>query len=326
MKIAISRTDNIGDVVLSLPMAGLLKQVMPNATIAWIGKTYTRDLIAACRHVDEFYDIGELTANPDLLKSARPDAIVHVFPHRELAKIAAQVRIPLRIGTSHRWFHWLYCNRLVHLGRKNSPLHEAQLNIRLLKPLLGKDLIVPLQEITGLYGFSAPNLPIAHLPEKTFVILHPKSKGSAREWPVANYLNLAQLLEKQGIDCAVTGTVAEGDIIRQSCPELLQQANVHDFTGKLNLAQLIALIEKSLGLVACSTGPLHIAAALGKPAIGIYSPMHPIHPGRWAPVGTRAEVLALNKNCQACKRSGNCACIAVIRPDSVWAALNRSIY
>jgi ADP-heptose:LPS heptosyltransferase len=326
MKIAISRTDNIGDVMLSLPMAGLLKQVMPNATIAWIGKTYTRDLIAACRHVDEFYDIGELTANPDLLRNARPDAIVHVFPHRELAKIAAEAHIPLRIGTSHRWFHWLYCNRLVHLGRKNSPLHEAQLNIRLLKPLLGKDLIVPLQEIAGLYGFSAPDLPIAHLPEKPFVILHPKSKGSAREWPVADYLNLAQLLEKQGIDCAVTGTAAEGDTIRQSCPELLRQANVHDFTGKLSLAQLIALIEKSSGLVACSTGPLHIAAALGKPAIGIYPPMRPIHPGRWAPVGTRAEVLVLNKNCQACKRSGNCACIAAIRPDSVLAALNRSMY
>lgn len=326
MKIAISRTDNIGDVMLSLPMAGLLKQVMPNATIAWIGKTYTRDLIAACRHVDEFYDIGELTANPDLLKNARPDAIVHVFPHRELAKIAAEAHIPLRIGTSHRWFHWLYCNRLVHLGRKNSPLHEAQLNIRLLKPLLGKDLIVPLQEIAGLYGFSAPDLPIAHLPEKPFVILHPKSKGSAREWPVANYLNLAQLLEKQGIDCAVTGTAAEGDIIRQSCPELLRQTNVHDFAGKLSLAQLIALIEKSSGLVACSTGPLHIAAALGKPAIGIYPPMRPIHPGRWAPVGTRAEVLVVNKNCQACKRSGNCACIAAIRPDSVLAALNRSMY
>lgn len=326
MKIAISRTDNIGDVMLSLPMAGLLKQVMPNATIAWIGKTYTRDLIAACRHVDEFYDIGELTANPDLLRNARPDAIVHVFPHRKLTQIAAKAHIPLRIGTSHRWFHWLYCNRLVHLGRKNSPLHEAQLNIRLLKPLLGKDLIVPLQEIAGLYGFSAPNLPIAHLPEKPFVILHPKSKGSAREWPVADYLNLAQLLEKQRIDCAVTGTAAEGDNIRQSCPELLRQANVHDFTGKLSLAQLIALIEKSSGLVACSTGPLHIAAALGKPAIGIYPPMRPIHPGRWAPVGTRAEVLVLNKNCQACKRSGNCACIAAIRPDSVLAALNRSMY
>lgn len=326
MKIAISRTDNIGDVMLSLPMAGLLKRTIPNVTIAWIGKAYTRDLIAACQYVDEFYDISELMAKPESLKNAHLEAIVHVFPHQELAKIAAAARIPLRIGTSHRWFHWLYCNRLVHLGRKKSPLHEAQLNIRLLKPLIGKDLIVPLQEIAGLYGFSAPDLPIVHLPGKPFVILHPKSNGSAREWPVTAYLQLAQLLEKQGIDCVVTGTAAEGDAIRQSCPELLHHANVHDFTGKLSLAQLITLISKSSGLVACSTGPLHIAAALGKPAIGIYPPMRPIHPGRWAPVGTHAEVLVLNKNCQACKRSGNCACIAAIRPDSVSAALHRRMY
>jgi ADP-heptose:LPS heptosyltransferase len=326
MKIAISRTDNIGDVMLSLPMAGLLKQTMPEVTIVWIGKAYTRDLIAACHHVDEFYDISELMAHPVSLQNAHPDVIVHVFPHQQLAKMAADARIPLRIGTSHRWYHWLYCNRLIHLGRKNSPLHEAQLNIRLLKPLLGNDLTVPLSEIANLYSFTAPDLPIAHLPEKPFVVLHPKSKGSAREWPITDYLQLIQLLEKQGIDCAITGTAAEGDAIRQSCPELLQHANVHDFTGKLSLAQLITLIGKSSGLVACSTGPLHIAAALGKPAIGIYPPMRPIHPGRWAPVGTHAEVLVLNKNCQACKRSGSCACIAAIRPDSVLAALNRRMY
>jgi len=326
VKIAISRTDNIGDVMLSLPMAGLLKQTLPDVTIAWIGKAYTRDLIAACRYVDKFYDMNELTACPEILQNAHLEAIIHVFPHRQLAKMAADAHIPLRIGTSHRWFHWLYCNRLVHIGRKNSPFHEAQLNIRLLKPLLGKDLIVPLEEIAELYGFTAPDLSIDHLPEKAFVILHPKSKGSAREWPTKCYLQLAQLFEKQGVTCAITGTAAEGEAIRKSCPELLQHPHIHDFTGKLNLAQLIALIARSEGLVACSTGPLHIAAALGKTAIGIYPPMRPIHPGRWAPVGTHAEVLVLDKNCQDCRHSGRCACIAAIRPDEVLVAFNRKRY
>ncbi|MCS7017586.1 MAG: glycosyltransferase family 9 protein [Cytophagales bacterium] len=321
MKIAISRTDNIGDVILSLPMAGLVKREIPNAKIIWIGKAYTRDIVAACQHVDAFYELDEWESQA---KGMQLDAIVHVFPNRQVAKVAAQLHIPLRIGTSHRWYHWLYCNRLVHLGRRNSPLHEAQLNIKLLKPLLGKDWLIPLHEIVDLYGFRAPEIFIEGLPEQPFVILHPKSRGSAREWAAENYLQLAQILEKQKLSYIITGTAAEGAAIQQACPALLTHANGYDFTGKLTLAQLITLINKSVGLVACSTGPLHIAAALSKPTVGIYPPVRPIHPGRWAPVGKRAEALVINRNCRACT-ANVCACIASITPQMVWQALQRQM-
>jgi heptosyltransferase-3 len=50
--ILISRTDSIGDVILSLPMAGILKNKFPNATISFLGKNYTRDIINACTHIE----------------------------------------------------------------------------------------------------------------------------------------------------------------------------------------------------------------------------------------------------------------------------------
>jgi ADP-heptose:LPS heptosyltransferase len=61
-----------------------------------------------------------------------------------------------------------------------------------------------------------------------------------------------------------------------------------DLCGRLSLDEYITLISSSYALVAASTGPLHIAAACGIRAIGLYSPMRPIHPGRWKPIGKQA--------------------------------------
>jgi ADP-heptose:LPS heptosyltransferase len=85
----------------------------------------------------------------------------------------------------------------------------------------------------------------------------------------------------------------------------------------MSLNQLIAFIDYSDALVAASTGPLHIAAALGKVAIGIYPPIKPMHPGRWAPVGKKATYLVLDKNCSDCKNEGLCHCMSEIKPHQV---------
>ena len=87
-----------------------------------------------------------------------------------------------------------------------------------------------------------------------------------------------------------------------------------DLTGKMSLLDLISFINNVNGLVAASTGPLHIAAALGKHALGIYAPMKPIHPGRWKPLGINADVFVLDKECNKCKKGGICECIMDISP------------
>jgi ADP-heptose:LPS heptosyltransferase len=70
-------------------------------------------------------------------------------------------------------------------------------------------------------------------------------------------------------------------------------------------------------LVAASTGPLHIAAALGVKAIGLFAPMRPIHPGRWAPVGKDAHFVVIDKTCEDCRKGGSCACIEAIEVQKV---------
>lgn len=124
---------------------------------------------------------------------------------------------------------------------------------------------------------------------KKNLILHPLSKGSAVEWGTANFRRLIELLPANDFNILLTGTEAEGAQFRSELP--LDLPHVYDVSGKASLGELMALIAQSTALVACSTGPLHMAAALGICSVGLYSAKRPMHPGRWAPLGEKATYL-----------------------------------
>jgi ADP-heptose:LPS heptosyltransferase len=353
MRIIISRTDSIGDVVLTLPMAGALKQATPGCTIIFLGKEYTRAVVERCCHIDEFVvweppprpspKKGREDEGTNLLRGLKADVIIHVFPVKEICVAARRAGIPVRIATGRRWFTWFTCNRLLHIPRKNSDLHEAQLNLKMLRPL-GIDRGFGLEEIGGLYGLTggqadgrtggqADGRTGGHADGRTGghadgwtggrfrLILHPKSKGSAREWGLENYSKLIELLPAEDFEIIITGTKEEGALMAGFLEH--HRNRVQDMTGKLTLPELITLIGSSDGLVAASTGPLHIAAALGIRAVGLYAPMRPIFPQRWAPVGKNATYLVLEKNCHDCRKTMDCACIRSITPEEVVACVKR---
>jgi heptosyltransferase III len=315
----ISRTDGLGDVILTLPIAGILKQHFPDCRIYFLGKKYTQPLITGCEFVDEFLDWDELRIMPDprdrikAVAKLEADVIVHVFPVKEIESLAKSAKIPLRIGTSHRWFSWLYCNKLSHFSRKKSDLHEALLNIKLLQPL-GITKEFTLTEIPSYYGLKSVDR-IRKAENKFRLILHPKSKGSAREWGLDNYSKLVDLLPPDRFQISITGTEEEGVLMSGFLTR--HKDRIEDMTGKLSLSELLDYINDSDGLVAASTGPLHIAAALGKKAIGIYAPMRPIFPRRWAPLGKNATYFVLDKKCEECRKSNVCECIRAIEPETI---------
>ncbi len=307
--IIISRTDNLGDVVLTLPLCGILKATYPGIKIFFIGKSYTKPLIDSCLHVDTFLDREEIIADKNILKSINADAIVHVFPDFEIARAARSAKIKLRIGTSHRFFHWLTCNKLLGFSRIKSDLHEAQLNIKLLAPF-GIERNYSLSEIGNYYGMKVNTIASdAAVSPKTKIILHPKSKGSAREWKLENYFQLALQLDASKYEVFVTGTQSEGERIKHEMPHFFEKSIAVDFTGVFSLEELILFINEADILVACSTGPLHIAAALGKHAIGFYPPLKPMHSGRWAPIGKHVKVFEKAETCPKCADPNSCECI-----------------
>ncbi|MGY2131316.1 glycosyltransferase family 9 protein [Hymenobacter sp. HD11105] len=332
----VSRTDAIGDVVLTLPVCGQLKRLFPGCRVVLIGRTYTQAVAEACPQVDGFINADELLKMPPsvqvaLLQAEKVSAIIHVFPNKALARLAQRAGIPVRIGTRNRWFHWLTCNRLVALSRRHSPLHEAQLNLRLLAPLTASTLDLPLAEVATLSNLQ-PTEPLGsnfqqllqrREAQQLNIILHPSSRGSAREWGLDHFGTLAHLLHQAGHRVFITGTAADGETLR---PWLNAHANTltADLTGQLSLPQLLSFIHAADGLVAASTGPLHLAAALGRYALGIYPPLRPTDPGRWAPLGPHAEYLVFDRpNCTDCRaQPAACTCVRAIQPTQVLARIS----
>jgi heptosyltransferase III len=328
LHIIISRVDNIGDVVLTLPVAGVLKEKFPGCRISFLAKKYTRPVIEACVHVDAFIDWEEISQmSPalqlDFFKNLKANAIIHVFPNQSIALLAWKAKIKNRIGTVRRSYNLIYCNKTINLGRKKSELHEAQLNLKLLK-FFGIEKEFSLAEVSGYFGLNRT----APLPEKLQsaissdrfnLVLHPKSKGSAREWGMKNFTSLIEMLPRDRYNIFVTGSEEEGNIVFGFLEKYKEK--ITDLTGKLSLEEFVSLLEHVDGVVAASTGPLHIAAAMGKHAIGIYAPMRPIFPTRWAPVGTNACFLVLDKKCNDCRRSRDCVCIRSIKPEQVFEKL-----
>ena len=314
----ISRTDNLGDVVLTIPLAGYLKKKIPGLRIYLIGRSYTQPVIESSCFIDGFIDRAQFISNPMGFLTLKPTSIIHVFPDTEIARVAVKMGIKTRVGTAHRWYHWLTCNRLVFFSRIRSELHEAQLNFKLLQPfLLSNDL--DKVEIQKLYGLR-PKLGRAEFPidpNRFNLIIHPKSKGHGREWPLACYLELVECLAPQRFQILITGLSSEGELIRKELPELFGQPHVVDMTGKTSLLEMMALISQSDALLAGSTGVLHVAAALGKPAIGLFVPLKPIHPGRWSPIGERAQYLVSKQSCSSCSGIDSCECIRQISTNQV---------
>ncbi|MGV8877877.1 MAG: glycosyltransferase family 9 protein [Sphingobacteriaceae bacterium] len=296
--ILISRTDAIGDVVLTLPMCGYLKRVFPEVCIFFLGRSYTSSVIKACSAIDQFVNYDDFKnldniKQVDYLKSKSIDAIIHVHPNRHLAQLAKKAGIPLRIGTTNRFYHWLTCNNLVKLSRKNAGLHEAELNLVLLKGL-GINRIPNSDQLFNYYNFGATEELYAEvfnlLSEKRFnLLLHPKSNGSGKEWSLKHYQELISLLPQKQFKIFITGSEKEMPVLNSWIKSL--DNNVIDLTGRFDLGQLIAFLQHADGMIASGTGPLHLAAAAGINTLGLFPISKSINAKRWSPIGKKAQHL-----------------------------------
>ena len=281
--LAIARTDSIGDVIVTLPLCGFIKKHSPNTRIVFIGRSYTQAIVEACPYVDEFLNFDKHAES-----NLNVDACVFAFPDGEVMKWVKAQGVKKRIATGSRIASWKFANNRVFFSRKNSDLHESQLNFHLLRPF-GVEDIPSLEEIR-LWHVLKPQVesPIQLEPNKRSVVFHMLSKGSALNWSLHQYQELASLLPPADFNIYITGTEEEGVRIRK---DFRFDSHIIDLSGKLSLPQLIAFISSCETLLAASTGPLHIASAVGIRAIGLYPSKRPMHPGRWMPLGAKATHL-----------------------------------
>ena len=322
--IAISRTDNIGDVVLALPVAGIIRKYYPDAEIIFIGKAYTRSVIETSIFINRFIDRDEIINNPFLLSTLNIDVIIFVYSDHVLASLARKANIEVRIGSFHKIHHLWNCTHRINFSRRRSKLHESQLNFKLLKPL-GIPTYIEKIDIPSLYGMKN----IASLPDrlkkflsddKFNLIIHPKSHGHGKEWPPQKYFELCNKLSADHFNVIFTGTSKEKEFIQGNFNFLFEHfSSIHNAAGEMNLTEFISFISNADGLLASGTGPLHIAAALEKVSIGFFPPMAPVFSQRWENLGEKAFHFELD-HCMFqhhCRKEKGCKCIESIEVDEV---------
>lgn len=327
-RILVVRTDRLGDVILTLPMFPLLRQCFPDAHVAVLLRRYTAELIEGNPYLDEviWYDrdrelvpFGEMCAT---LRERKFDAAVVVYPRLRLALLISRSGIPIRIGTAYRYYSFLF-NRKVYEHRKDARRHELDYNLNLLKEL---GCIVP-EKFVPEFFIAIPAeaekavqvlLDEAGLAGKELVVVHPGSGGSAREWPARLFGTLAARLAAEGFAVAITGTNEE----REKVAAVVNASGgcARSLAGRLSIKQLAALLGRARVFVANSTGPLHLAVAVGTPVVGLFPPHTAMNATRWGPYTEKKVVLVPNRsrNCTICVRKGTeCECMASIEVDEV---------
>jgi heptosyltransferase III len=120
------------------------------------------------------------------------------------------------------------------------------------------------------------------------LVLHPGSNGHGKEWPLAKYIELVKALDQDKYNIFITGSSQEwlshGKAIYDSCP------NVINLSNKFSLQEFVIFLTKVDALIASGTGPLHLAAAIGVHAVGLFPARNGINSSRWRPLGRKVII------------------------------------
>ena len=328
------RTDRLGDVILTLPLLPILRRFFPKAHLAMLLGRYAGEVVEGNPWVDEllWYDAGGAPVPfGRMLRTLREkkfDACVVVHPTGRIAALMFLAGIPLRVGTGYRLYSLLF-NRRVYTHRKVATRHEIEYNLDLLKGL-GREapagmrpdftVMIPgtargrVEQMLAVRGIA---------PGDRYVVIHPGSGGSARDWPLENFGELADLLSaREGVRVVVTGGAGEAvkveTVVRRSGGKAVGLA------GEFSLKELAALIQRGALFISNSTGPLHLAVAVGTPVLGFYPQIPVMGVRRWGPSAEKARVLVPERpiDCSLCtgKAGEPCPCMSSITVDAAGIA------
>jgi len=326
---------NIGDCILTLPICGLIKEHYPECKITFLTRKYTASVITGSTYIDNILTYETLNEQSEqhaaeMLKNLNADCFMqfgctNYKEHDEqAAKLSYLANIPYRFGqwdkkTSYPKKYFNYTQ--YHRRRGRDKMHNIDVRLMLL-PFLGIKKNYSLKELTPYIKliFPKPSEQYLALLDKTKfnLIIHPGSNGHAREWPEENFIELIKILPTDKFKIFISGAGSEEEIFKKLLNSDLPITNI---MNKMNLAEFCGFVSQADGLIASSTGPLHIAAAVGIHALGLFAPRRHIDFRCWQPLGEYAEYLSKPGICVKCDYGQECPCMRYITAEKVKARL-----
>ena len=296
MRVLIVRLSSLGDLVHTIPMAATLHDSVPEGRIDWLVDERYKSLIECVPVVERVWTLPRGPAGAlglvGALRAEAYDVAVDaqgLFKSAVLARLSGARRVigfsapHLReAGAGHFYTDRLGVGPVTHIVGKNLALLRG---LNLDPGPWGFPIDVPASPVPGQVRETL-GLP----DDGEFVLLNPGAAWPSKRWPPERFGALAERLAAEHRLRSVVswGPGEEGDASRV----VASSAGAAALAPRTTLDDLMALLLAARVVVSGDTGPLHLAAALSTPVVGIYGPSNPDRNGPWAPadrVVTRFE-------------------------------------
>lgn len=276
----------IGDVLHGVPTAVQLKDAFPGVTVGWVVEGRSADVLEGHRAIDRVFRLPRgwakrpaeiLRLRRDMLAFA-PDVTIDMQGLFKSALVTLLAGSPIRIGHARpeaREGSWM----VTHHRVTPSAAHVVARNCGLLAPLG-----IP----AGFPRFDMPRWPLARArmegwieslgPGAAPVILNPGAGWPSKLWPEDRFAAVAARLFQEHRRRVV---VVWGGKQERAMAERIASAGRAILAPQTSLQELGELCRLAALVISSDTGPLHLAAAVGTPCVGLFGPVPATRNGPW---------------------------------------------
>ena len=340
-KIAVLRPNAVGDFVFALPALHALKHAYPGAELVFLGKAWHADFLAGRpgpvdrvvvlppipgvgAPVDEPVDAHAVERFVEHMQEERFDIVAQMYgggrySNPFVSRLGARLAIGARADAApalERWVaHAEPANRrlalleIAALAGATLPWMRRELAVTPADRQAAAQVLPPdcLGAAPGCLPQYAGTLPASPQERaRPLVLLQPGSTDPRRCWPAERFIAVGDALAADGALVAVNGTAQEAGLVRRIVGGMRHSAL--DLAGKLGLGGLCGVLERAALVVSNDTGPLHLALAIGTPAVGLFWHTNLVDGAPLRPGLLRAAVSA-QVSCSVCgadNRSARC--------------------
>lgn len=331
-RICIIKPSALGDVVQSLPVLPLLRQRFPDSHLAWVINRDLADLVNGHHCLNEtipfdrrggFADWWRLVRH---LRQSRFDLVLDLQGLFRTGLMCLATAAPLRVGlqTAREGSDWTY-HHIVQDSGKQVPAHRR---VWRLADELGLGDESPRTEIEISVIDRAWAARVRAASTGPLLVIQPGTRWETKQWPIRHFAEVARRAIKYlGLSVIVIGSRGESQAAQELVDNVKHVAplgDIRNLAGQTSLKQLAALLQQADLVLSNDSGPLHLAAGLGTPVVGVFTCTSPERSG---PPGKQHQLVSTHLSCAAsyCKQCpqrgpGYLACFDELTPDRVWQA------
>jgi heptosyltransferase-1 len=281
------RLTALGDILHTVPAVAALRAAHPKSRIDWVVERKWAPVLEGSPAINEVipFDRRSALGAFDCVRRLRQNKYTCAIDFQGLYKssvLALLSGAPRRIGFDRQWAReggaaLLYTERVTPTGR-----HVAELNYSLAEKAGGLRAPrpdYPLRVPAG--GAASIRARLVDLGIAGYIVVGPGGSWRAKCWPAERYGEFCREFEKRS-DLRVVVIHGPGE---ESLAEevRLAAAPARPVAMRTTIEELMGLLAHAQCVVAADSGPLHLAAALRRPVVGLYGPTDPARNGPFVP-------------------------------------------